>query len=89
MQECKKFIFLAIKSVVFLTLQVQGKVRERITARETGKIEQEKPDNTWNPSPAETDEFVEQLREVFVQILQREYLLVDNKWVISSSVSDN
>ena len=89
MQECKKFIFLAIKSVVFLTLQVQGKVRERITARETGKIEQEKPDNTWNPSPAETDEFVEQLREVLVQILQREYLLVDNKWVISSNVSDN
>ena len=54
------------------------KVHEKSTARETGKIEQEKPDNTWNPSPAETDEFVKQLfrrilREVFVQILQREY----------------
>ena len=46
---------------MFLTLQVQGKVREGFTARETEKTEQEKSDNTWNPSPAETDEFFEQL----------------------------
>ena len=49
---------------MFPTLQVQRKVRERITARQTGKIEQEKPDDTWNPSPAETDEFVEQLEYI-------------------------
>ena len=59
------------------------KVHEKSTARETGKIEQDKPDNTWNPSPVETDDFVEQfsgmrsfrgiLREVLVQLLQREY----------------
>jgi len=43
------------------TDKVQGKVRERITPRETRRIEQEKPDKNWNPSPAETDEFVELL----------------------------
>jgi len=60
--ECDgKFMFVAIKVVVFLNLQVQGKVRERITPRETRRIEQEKPDKNWNPSPAETDEFVELL----------------------------
>ena len=47
--------------LIFLTLQVQENVRERITARGTERIEQEKPDNTWNPSPAQTDDFVEQL----------------------------
>ena len=36
-------------------------VHEKSTARETGKIEQDKPDNTWNPSPVEIDDFVEQL----------------------------
>ena len=50
-----------IKNDVFPTLQVQENVRERISTQEKGKIEQEKPDNTWNSSPAEIDDFVEQL----------------------------
>ena len=45
---------------MFLTLQVQRKVRERITTKET-RTGQEKPDKNWNPSLAETDEFVEHL----------------------------
>lgn len=45
---------------MFLTLQVQEKVRERITTKET-RTEQEKRDKNWNPSLAETDEFVELL----------------------------
>ena len=47
--------------MMFPTLQVQENVRERISTQEKGKIEQEKPDNTWNSSPAEIDDFVEQL----------------------------
>lgn len=45
---------------MFLTLQVREKVRERITTKET-RTEQEKRDKNWNPSLAETDEFVELL----------------------------
>lgn len=45
---------------MFLTLQVREKVRERITTKET-RAEQEKRDKNWNPSLAETDEFVELL----------------------------
>ena len=45
---------------MFLTLQVREKVRERITTTET-RTEQEKRDKNWNPSLAETDEFVELL----------------------------
>ena len=54
-------MFVAIKDVVFLTLQVQENVQERITTRKTIRKEQENPDNTWNPSPAETDDFVAEL----------------------------
>ena len=52
---------MAIKDVVYLTLQVQQKVRERITRNETRRIEREKPDKDWTPSPPETDDFVEVL----------------------------
>ena len=53
-------MFVAIKDVVFHTPQVQENVRERISTRETGRIEQEKQDKNWNPSPAEIDDFVVQ-----------------------------
>lgn len=39
---------------------MREKVRERITTTET-RTEQEKRDKNWNPSLAETDEFVELL----------------------------
>ena len=55
-------MFVTIMDVVFLTLQVQENVRERITRRKTTRKEQENPDNTWNPSPAEIDDFVTELK---------------------------
>ena len=40
---------------------MQEEVRERITTKETRRTQQEKPEKNWNPSLAETDEFVELL----------------------------
>ena len=48
-----KFIFVAIKDTLFLTLQEQEKVHEL--------MQQEKPYSTWNSSFTETDDFVEML----------------------------
>lgn len=53
---------MAIKDVVFLTLQLQENIHERIATRKTLPKEQENPDNTWNPSPAETEDLVHALK---------------------------
>lgn len=50
-------MFVAIKDILFLTLQAQEKVHELISTRGTRKIQQERPYNTW----AETDDFVAML----------------------------
>ena len=55
-------MFVAVKDVVFLTLQARKNVRERITTRKTVRKEKGNPDNTWNPSPAEIDDFVTELK---------------------------
>ena len=52
---------MAIKDVVFLALQLQENVHERMVTRKTRTREQENPDNTWNPSPVKTEDLVQAL----------------------------
>ena len=54
-------MFVAIKDILFLTLQAQEKVHELISTRGTRKIQQENHYNTWNSSLTETDDFVAML----------------------------